>query len=72
MRDLLLKIITLLSNTRAQKFLSLFFNCQAAESREECIPHGSRIIDLDILRDNLKQCCHCQRGKSLLLTSTTL
>ena len=45
MRDLLLIIITLLS---------------------ECIPHGSRIIDLDIFRDNLKQCCHCQRGKSLL------
>ena len=66
MRDLLLIIITLLSDTRAQKFLSLFFKCQAAESREECIPHGSRIIDLDIFRDNLKQCCHCQRGKSLL------
>lgn len=31
--------------------------------KENCFPHGSRIMDLDVLRSSLKCCQHCKAGE---------
>ena len=36
---------------------------QAATEREEAIPRGTRFIDLDVFRESLESCTHCQSGK---------
>ncbi|XP_068745178.1 uncharacterized protein [Montipora capricornis] len=37
-------------------------HCKAATEREEAIPRGSRFIDLDVFRESLQSCTHCQSG----------
>lgn len=36
---------------------------QKQTKKENCIPHGSRIMDLDVLRSSLKCCQHCKAGE---------
>lgn len=36
---------------------------QAATEREAAIPRGNRFIDLDVFRESLQSCTHCQSGK---------
>lgn len=46
--------------TKTYKFWILIRNKQ---TRENCIPHGSRIMGLDVLRSSLKCCQHCKGGE---------
>ena len=34
--------------------------------RKETLPHGTRLIDLGVFQDNLKQCSKCNSGTQLL------
>ncbi|XP_068684754.1 uncharacterized protein [Montipora foliosa] len=44
---------------RTDEFIS---PTKAATEREEAIPRGSRFIDLDVFRESLQSCTHCQSG----------
>ncbi|CAH3168605.1 unnamed protein product, partial [Pocillopora meandrina] len=37
--------------------------------KENCFPHGSRIMDLDVLRSSLKCCQHCKADATVSINS---
>ena len=41
---------------------------QTQIQKEKCIPHGCRIIDIDVLRKGLQSCQYCESGKENIST----